>query len=66
MSIVIIVYVGILCFFSAAYNLNLFASSQQGININRVGLMVSLLVREKLSLFLHIIPCIIVLLSIIF
>lgn len=65
-SIVIIVYVGILCFFSAAYNLNLFASSQQGININRVGLMVSLLVREKLSLFLHIIPCIIVLLSIIF
>ena len=65
-SIVIIVYIGVLCFFSAAYNLNLFASSQQGINLRRISIILSLSVRESLSLLLHIIPCVIILLVIIF
>ena len=65
-SIIIIIYIRILCFFSAAYNLNLFASSQQGRNLSSVSIILGLSVRELFSLVLHITPCVIILLAIIF
>ena len=48
--------IGAICFFSAAYNLNLFASTQQGISVNLAIGYNNIRQRERLVLFSHIWP----------
>ena len=55
--------VGTICFFSAAYNLNLYASSQQGKDIQNNPIKESLSRRETLGLRSHIIPCVIIIVA---
>ena len=63
-SLALAVRAGIMCFFSAAYNLNLYASSQQGKQIELTTLKSPMSRREIMGLFAHIWPCVIVLVSI--
>ena len=63
-SLTLAIGAGIMCFFSAAYNLNLYASSQQGKQIELATLKSPINSREMMGLFAHIWPCIIVLVSI--
>lgn len=51
----------LLCFFSAAYNLTIYASSQQGIVVGRFGRAQTIKFREILVLFSHIWPIIMML-----
>jgi len=46
--------IGRICFFSAAYNLNLYASTQQGIAVNLAINYQNINQRERLVLFSHI------------
>jgi len=64
MSLALAVGAGMICFFSAAYNLNLYASSQQGKQVELTALKAPLNRREIIGLFAHIWPCVLVLLSI--
>lgn len=52
-----------LCFFSAAYNINLYASSQQGKVTSAFTCEVNLDIREIIILFRHIWPCVLLLLA---
>lgn len=52
----------LLCFFSAAYNLNMYATSQQGEPLRSGTIKVELSLRERLILFFHSIPCLLILL----
>lgn len=54
----------ILCFFSAAYNLNLYARTQQGSPLGSERGKESLRSREMLVLAYHVFPCLAVLLNI--
>lgn len=51
-----------LCFFSAAYNINLYASTQQGLTVNSFACEKDLSIREASVLFGHIWPCVLLLL----
>ena len=53
----------LLCFFSAAYNLNMYATSQQGEPLRSGATKVELSLRERLILFFHSVPCLLILLS---
>ena len=57
--------IGAMCFFSAAYNLNLYASSQQGKDIINNVPKEPLNRRETLGLRAHIAPCVIIIISLI-
>ena len=61
-SVVVSLPVFLLCFFSAAYNLNLYATSQQGCGITSESSKHCLNFRENLVLFSHASPCVIILL----
>lgn len=61
-SWVIVIPIRFLCFFSAAYNLNIYASSQQGLRIKTLEGYGSNRIREALILFRHIWPCMLLLL----
>jgi hypothetical protein len=50
-----------LCFFSAAYNINLYASRQQGGRANVVKYQAELTLREMSVLFRHCWPCVLLL-----
>jgi len=54
-----------LCFFSAAYNLNIYSTSQQGRAITSESAKNCLCSREALILFCHVLPCIIRLLCLV-
>ena len=54
----------LLCFFSAAYNLNMYATSQQGEPLRSRAIKNELTSRERLTLIFHIFPCVIILLRI--
>ena len=54
----------LLCFFSAAYNLNIYATSQQGRPLRSGSIKIDLSSRERVVLFFHILPCILILLRI--
>ena len=54
----------LLCFFSAAYNLNMYATSQQGRPLRSGSIKIDLSSRERVVLFFHILPCILILLRI--
>lgn len=59
------ILIGIVCFFSAAYNLNLFASRQQGLRVALEVKGARLNIREIITLFSHIWPAIVLLLRLI-
>jgi len=50
-----------LCFFSAGYSLNIYASSQQGGVLGGLGLSKSVDLREIIILSFHISPCVLML-----
>lgn len=54
----------LICFFSAAYNLNLYASTQQGRGVKSNNSIKTLNMREMITLIMHLTPCTLPLLSI--
>nr|YP_010406807.1 NADH dehydrogenase subunit 4 [Labidocera rotunda]URC16608.1 NADH dehydrogenase subunit 4 [Labidocera rotunda] len=59
------IMIGAICFFSAAYNLNLYASTQQGQTANVGTNFNSFNTRESLTLVSHVWPAVILLLSLV-